>query len=1786
MPVVPENIDFSGLPDKQIVPPVEPGGIDFAGLPDKEVSPDVPTLLPEWEDIELPKFAKDKETSIKDAYALAAIYNTDPSKVFQNIDKFKEEIDKSHVEDSPLGLKLTDRLTNIFKPVPALAWSGIVEAGAGAAGLVGMEDRAARWRDDVNIVRNQVMLENPLERGSWSEATRNAFVSIYTQAPAYGLGLLLKGRAAALALMGGVAGLQKSSELQEGGFGKGTAFVGGAISGISEAATELIPFGAFMDIMKKSPGVGKSLVKFFIGEQVGEQINTVVDSVIDKVTIRPDMTWDEYLQRVESTAKATLIQTGAMGAGSGAFRYAVERGEEKELIETLPEDVKETFDNAKAEAKANGMEEMKATMTALDAAAETTEGATHIENVVDEMKAREEGEVPEAVIPTLEETFERITGEDLTEEELGEMIETFAAGRELVVEEIVSAPVTEIKQRLVDVGMSEEEAQSNAALYDGFRVMAQRAGVSVDEIMERYLPELTREVAEVPTEDMEQVVEGIARGRIRIAPEGVNIELLKTADQSTFIHETGHLYFRMMKDLSGLETASDELKADFETIRDWMGVSEVAKEITVEQQEQFARGFEAYLREGKAPTSALAEAFENFKQWLMEIYRSLRELNVTLTPEVTEVFDRMLADEGVEGVEIPTEEVLEQPPIQSLQEIKKSAQEQDISVALSEDADRIALDKIVVPKDERSKGIGSSIIQSIVDYADANNKIVALTPTTDFGGTSVARLKRFYKQFGFMENKGRNKDFRFRETMLRRPQEEVLEQAPAPQSFQPRDVTQADLTDSVAGEKITNHLDGTGKYYNSTGKDLQTYLDTHGDGFLYRIADKRGITGIGEDRVDGGNPEYLHIFKEGNEQKTIALSSSLEDTKKELDNRKQDGTLDNNTIVYRILPEDISNEFAIQIPSYKEAGQELLHVHAPALPKVATDAELIFSSGQFQEEVLTDDGRRIFRQQRESARRERTSALRLRPGVRPEGRRGIAREEVLEQPAKISKKKAPPKVPVKKRVREITGQIKDPEMKELREEFIRKARTAREAFKAGKEAVADKETRKLKNILARSRKVRIVRDYLNLSDADMKKLTVKNPLFMDQWEFKQFIDDLRVRAVELSENKLQKAMLINLIHEKDLSKVDNYRTVLGFPAITKMTTEQAIEFAKALDQFADGSTFLTVRQLQLIDRTELEGARTYDEAKAILSEKTGLSIEELSKISITEWTKFKWDTALAESDPFLNLLVRGVNEKLLEANIRSFDIETKVHKLAKKSEKSRARTFLEKIIPQDKLIFEYLETPHAEKDAVMANMTKEQIDLAHYMQEYFANALEYLIQVKGLEQGRANYITHVRRGMLENIKEEGLHTAIRSMFTAMQEDYAVFNIGTDQHILPLDKFFQYEMRRTGVIEPSENVINVFLHYVKTFEKMVSLNEIMPVMDIYAQSITPQIYTPKGLEFDKSIKNFVHDYINNKKGRRVTAAVIDKQGGVVDVLLRSGKTVTSFLDLGWNIFSGLAATGGEQIANYQMLGTVKFAKGNKRIATKKGKAILKKYAAVIGRSSWEGITAPGEDIVDRTMTSAFALFNEATRLANKQFLLGSITDAEYNSGEISSERMTEVLLDMGRFRVVPGTKSLVGSTSVGGTLTQYKTWAIPVLRTNLKNLIDTGKNLKDMPVGEALTQREAIEIYRLVGLTLTAYIVWAMVGADEEDDSFVGQLLNKVKRETFTLIQAVDPTLFFGDPRLSSFLQQLAKNIKMSLFLEEYKTKPGLKGIEGFKRQLTPRAIKQFQKPKEKKERLR
>lgn len=135
------------------------------------------------------------------------------------------------------------------------------------------------------------------------------------------------------------------------------------------------------------------------------------------------------------------------------------------------------------------------------------------------------------------------------------------------------------------------------------------------------------------------------RGQIQIGTgRAMQISLFKGADLSTFLHESGHFFLEVYRDVATADDASPQLRSDMDALLKWFGV-ESADQIGVDQHEQFARGFEAYLGEGKAPTPELQSVFSQFKQWILGVYRSLRNLDVELTDEVRGVFDRMLASQ-------------------------------------------------------------------------------------------------------------------------------------------------------------------------------------------------------------------------------------------------------------------------------------------------------------------------------------------------------------------------------------------------------------------------------------------------------------------------------------------------------------------------------------------------------------------------------------------------------------------------------------------------------------------------------------------------------------------------------------------------------------------------------------------------------------------------------------------------------------------------------------------------------------------------------------------------------------------------------------------------------------------------------------------------------------------------------------------------------------------------------------------------------------------------------------
>lgn len=119
------------------------------------------------------------------------------------------------------------------------------------------------------------------------------------------------------------------------------------------------------------------------------------------------------------------------------------------------------------------------------------------------------------------------------------------------------------------------------------------------------------------------------------------ISLFQDKNKSTLLHELGHTFLEIQKELSQIPEISEEATKDWKVLEDWLEIKD--GNITVEAHEKFARGFEAYLREGKAPSIELRTAFTRFFEWLTRIYKDVLQLNVKLNDEVRDLFDRMLA---------------------------------------------------------------------------------------------------------------------------------------------------------------------------------------------------------------------------------------------------------------------------------------------------------------------------------------------------------------------------------------------------------------------------------------------------------------------------------------------------------------------------------------------------------------------------------------------------------------------------------------------------------------------------------------------------------------------------------------------------------------------------------------------------------------------------------------------------------------------------------------------------------------------------------------------------------------------------------------------------------------------------------------------------------------------------------------------------------------------------------------------------------------------------------------
>ena len=111
------------------------------------------------------------------------------------------------------------------------------------------------------------------------------------------------------------------------------------------------------------------------------------------------------------------------------------------------------------------------------------------------------------------------------------------------------------------------------------------------------------------------------------------VALLKSKDVSTAIHESGHVFRGTLRDIDA--NLADELNALY---------GEVGDRWSVQGEERFARAFEKYVADGKAPNSTLQKVFDTLSGWIRSVYARVKgsPLRTELTGTEESAFARLL----------------------------------------------------------------------------------------------------------------------------------------------------------------------------------------------------------------------------------------------------------------------------------------------------------------------------------------------------------------------------------------------------------------------------------------------------------------------------------------------------------------------------------------------------------------------------------------------------------------------------------------------------------------------------------------------------------------------------------------------------------------------------------------------------------------------------------------------------------------------------------------------------------------------------------------------------------------------------------------------------------------------------------------------------------------------------------------------------------------------------------------------------------------------------------------
>lgn len=333
-----------------------------------------------------------------------------------------------------------------------------------------------------------------------------------------------------------------------------------------------------------------------------------------------------------------------------------------------------------------------------------------------------------------------------------------------------------------------------------------------------------------------------------------------------------------------------------------------------------------------------------------------------------------------------------------------------------------------------------------------------------------------------------------------------------------------------------------------------------------------------------------------------------------------------------------------------------------------------------------------------------------------------------------------------------------PKKKVIKKSEVKKSETLPKPKKTTKEIeslqkVYDQTVETPISKVGRLREIRAYRKANNLTQSDIKKIAAgRDYNQLTESQYKKFLDDIVNKGVEVKKRRTARNILKYNIEAKELKKVDNLRKSLKLPGISKMDSKQLGKLNSFIEKTKTGDTFLTTRQLETINKTELNGSYTLREVREKLAKKIGVNPEDLDNLKISGKDKIHYDIALARKNPFYGYMVKETHQQLLKAETNFLKQRNLIRDLIKYARKSRKTTLANRLVPTDKQIFKWLEADDAGKATLAKNMTQEELKAAETLQSIFLDIRNKLVEMDTLKQFKTDYITHIRRGFLEDRK--------------------------------------------------------------------------------------------------------------------------------------------------------------------------------------------------------------------------------------------------------------------------------------------------------------------------------------------------------------------------------------------------------------------------------------------------